>query len=151
MNVPMSGHLKNILALLLACVVITPLLIMLSAHMQGAASGLRTRMGQKAAYAASLKQAKELGLTYESALASPAAALGKPALWCLRKSGTGRSFYKGDDTRPVYITNPERMDPTSGSSHQDCQDALIELSTFTVYSFGGPAKLRVEARFIAYP
>lgn len=113
--------------------------------------GLKARMSADAVHSRLAKEARGLGLTYESALAAPASAVGKPALWCLRKRSAGPAAYLGDDSRPVYITNALEMPDCPGSMHQTCADTLVVIETFTAAQFGEARGIRLEARFIAYP
>jgi hypothetical protein len=147
----MSGHLKNILTLLAATLVLLVLLASMTRVSRTLAPRFRTRLSAKAAQAPMLKEAKRLGLTYDSVLADPVKALGRPAVWCLRQGAGGLAAYDGDPDRTVEIVNPEDMPAVYGSTHQQCADALIELSTVTYYSFGGVSGARLKARFVAYP
>ena len=128
--------------LLAACL----LSFLLSSGTRRLAGGLRSR-----ANLALLKEARALGLTYEAALAAPASAVGKPALWCLRRRAAGPAAYKGDDSRPVHITNLAQMPDYTGSSHQTCTDTLVVIGTFTALQFGEVRGVRLEAGFVAYP
>ncbi|OGR40870.1 MAG: hypothetical protein A2X35_02750 [Elusimicrobia bacterium GWA2_61_42] len=147
----MSGHLKNILTLLAVAVVSAPLLLACASWGRNLAPGLKTRLANKASTAPLIKEARRLGLTYEAALAAPSAAVGKPAVWCLRRAGSGPAAYRGDEARPVHIINPEKMPGRAGSGHESCTDALVEITTVTALSFGEVSALRLEARFVAYP
>jgi len=147
-----SGHLKNILPLLLATVVIVPVIAILTLNTREAASGLKARLAAKAAISASAKEARALGLTYDSVLTAPAAALGKRAVWCLSSAAKGpRVFYEGKENKPVYITNRTAIPEYPLPSRATCADALVEITTFTVYSLGNASTWRLEVRLIGYP
>ncbi|OGR51938.1 MAG: hypothetical protein A2049_07830 [Elusimicrobia bacterium GWA2_62_23] len=148
----MSGHLKNILTLLLAVVIIVPLIAILTLNTREAASGLKGRLAAKAALAEKVREARALGLTYDSAMAAPAAALGKTAVWCLSNPDKGRRiFYEGNETRPVYMNNQTGIPEYPLPHRSTCADALVEITTFTAYSFGDVSARRIEVRLIAYP
>lgn len=147
----MSGHLKNILTLLAAALVTLVLLASMTRVTRTLAPRLRARLAQRAAAAPLLREAARLAITYESALAAPGAAVGKPALWCLRDAGGGRTLYNGDESRPVYISNPASLPAPAGSIHRGCADALVEIASVTYSSFGVVSGARLEARFIGVP
>ena len=147
-----EGGYRQLFFLLGAGLLATCLLILLlSSGTRRLAGGLRSRASARAANRALLKEARALDLTYEAALAAPADAVGKPAVWCLRKRGTGPAAYKGDALRPVYITNLAQMPDYAGSGHQTCTDALVVIGTFTALQFGEVRGVRLEAGFVAYP
>ena len=127
------------------------LIFLLSSGTRRLAGGLKSRTSARAANLPLLKEALALGLTYETALAAPSGAVGKPAVWCLRKRAAGPAAYKGDDLRPVYITNLAQMPFYAGSMRQTCTDTLVVIGTFTALQFGEVRGGRLEAAFVAYP
>ena len=134
---------------------------------------LKARLSGKGANAPLIKEARRLDLTYESVLTDPARALGKPAIWCLRKikpqsapdtwPGPGgaavptpaqnftESLYDGEEGKSVYLDNPGKVYDISGSSHETCRNTLITVSKVTVLDLGGTRGVRLEASFIDYP
>ena len=146
----MNGHGKNTLTLLTASLLAAALLGTLVIWTMNLAPRFKTRMGRKAAIAPMIKEAKELNITYESALAAPTKAVGKPALWCLRKGTGDLSYYNGNEQQTVHITNQRRM-PQNGSTHQSCTEALLTITTVTAASFGSFSAVRINAEFIGYP
>lgn len=110
----------------------------------------QARMAKRAATAVLVKEAKELGLTYEAVVAAPAQALGKPALWCLRRSGADEAFYKGQEKTRLRITNPAAMYNYSGSSHQACVDTVVTIQNITAAEYLGARGLRLEVTFVDY-
>jgi len=149
----MNGHARNILALLCAALLAAALLGALVIWTLNLAPSFRARRAANAAIAGRLKEAKALGLTYESALAAPEKALGKPALWCLRRGDLDRTYYNGEEGKPVYIKNSGRMPSTVNytGKHQNCADALLTIATVSAVSYGSFSAVRLEADFIAYP
>jgi hypothetical protein len=145
----MTGHLKNILTLLVSALLAAVLLGTLIIWTMDLAPRFKTRMARKAALAPRIKEAKELGLTYEAVLAAPYKTVGKPVLWCLRKGDSDRSYYNGEETKLLHVTNSGRM--LQGGSHQSCAETLLTITTVTAVSFGGVSSVRMEAYFEDYP
>ena len=165
---------RNIAAAVIGVAILAPLLLAALMWADKLAPAMRERMGRKAAIAPLVKEARALGLTYESALADPFKSVGKPAVWCLRRmpeqrgyaplpgstdaaravkpnSGFLGTWYEGDVKRPVFITNPGRVYSISGSMHQGCFNTLVVIKNVSAYDFGAGPRLRLEAEFVDYP
>ena len=110
----------------------------------------KARLADNARNAPLVKKAGELGLTYESVLADPAKAVGKPAVWCLRSTGAG-TLYQGKDDKPVYLVDPAGLPKGYSPSHQTCVNALVTIKSVTALDFGGARGLRLEVYFVGYP
>lgn len=170
--------LKNIAVAVGAFALVAPLLLVALMWSSKLAPAMKTRMAKKAAIAPLVKEAKALGLTYESALADPKLAVGKPAVWCLRRvSAQGgyaplpgspeasaaaaaapapaknfiETLYGGVEGRSVYIDNPEKMYPMYNSMRQDCVKTLVTIKKLEAHDFGSGPRYRVEAEFVEYP
>lgn len=147
-----GGRLKDALYLAGAGLLAFMLLALFGALARQLTPAFRARLEKKAASAPLRREARKLGLTYEAVLAAPAAALGKPVLWCMAKRQSGPALYGGLGDKPVLITNPEAM-PSELYQYprRPCADALLEITSFNTYDYGGARAVRVEARFIDYP
>ncbi|HCC47337.1 MAG TPA: hypothetical protein DEQ38_04360 [Elusimicrobia bacterium] len=110
----------------------------------------QARTAKREATAVMVKEAKALGLTYETVVAAPAQAMGKPALWCLRRSGADEALYKGQEKNRLRITNPAAMYNYSGSSHQACVDTVVTIQNITASEYLGARGLRLEVTFVDY-
>ena len=164
---------KNIITAVGAFVIVAPLLLAGVMWSSKLAPAMKTRMARKAASAPLIKEARDLGLTYESALADPKRASGRPAVWCLRRvirqgsyggvagpapaapaSASGNfleTYYDGKEDKSVYITNPGRMYDMASSSHHGCVKTLVTIKTITFNDFGRGLRPRLEAEFVDYP
>lgn len=165
---------RNIAAAVAGVVILAPLL--LAALMWGSrlAPAMQERLARKAAIAPMVKEAWELGLTYDAALADPMKAVGKPAVWCLRRMPDQAGYkplpgpsagapapapeqsymgtwYGGDSKRPVFLNNPRQVYSISGAMHQGCHNTLVVIKDISAYDFGAGPRLRLEAEFIDYP
>ena len=171
-NKPVISY-KNILAAVGAFVIVAPLLLAVVMWGGKLAPAMKARMARKAASAPLIKEAGELALTYESVLADPKAASGRPAVWCLRRvirQGTFggvpgpapaapasaaknflETYYDGNENRSVYIVNPEKMYRMASSSHQGCVKTLVTIKTIAFNDFGLGLRPRLEAEFVDYP
>lgn len=145
------GNLSNIAALLSGVLLIA--IVVLGAVIWGRtlAPGFKARLAEKRLNAPLIKQAGELGLTYETVLADPAKALGKPAVWCLRKAGADVALYQAKEDKPVYFANPRSLPKYYGTMRQACYNTLVTVKTVTALDFGGVRGLRLEVDFVAYP
>lgn len=170
---------RNIAAAVTGLLILAPLVLTAVLWADKLAPAMKARMARKAAIAPLVKEAKLLNLTYESALAEPEKAVGKPAVWCLRRApaqggysplpGSPESsaaaaapaasaaktfvetFYDGKDGRSVYIDNPEKMYQMNSSSHQACVRTLVTIKKLEAHDFGSGPHYRVEAEFVEYP
>ena len=115
------------------------------------APGFRDTLAGKARNGQMIKQARELGLTYETVLADPAKAVGKPAVWCLRKTGAATALYQAKEDKPLYFANPQSLPKYYGTMRQTCYDTLVTVKTVTALDFSGTRGLRLEVEFVAYP
>jgi len=111
----------------------------------------KAAMARKAAHAPLVKQAKALALTYEAVLAAPANAVGKPAVWCLRRINPQETLYQGKEGKSVYIGNPYTMRDLAGSTHQTCTDTLVTIKSVTALEAGSIRSVRLEVEFVDYP
>jgi len=146
-----SGNLSSIASLLSGVLLIAVVVLGAVVWMKTLAPGFKAGLAEKARHAPLLRQAGELGLTYETVLADPAKAVGKPAVWCLRRSGAEGALYDGREDKPVYIVNAGRMPSSYGTMRQTCTRTLVTIKTVTALDFGGTRGLRLEVDFIAYP
>ncbi|MDO8803811.1 MAG: hypothetical protein Q7R35_05235 [Elusimicrobiota bacterium] len=110
----------------------------------------KARMARKARNGPLIKESRELGLTYDSVLADPVRAVGKPAVWCLRRISPRETLYRGEEGKSVYIENPHGMSNPSGSMHQTCTDTLLTIKTVTALDLGTVRGLHIEASFVDY-
>ena len=148
------GHIKNILS------VIAPVLLLLlisfcflTFRTGKAYYGFKARMAQKNASTPLFLRAEKLGITYKSALDSPACALGKPVLWCVHFSSSQVYYGPGKD-RPLDVTNPEQMPATiypRYAGEYSCQNALMEITAVRTFDYSGARAMRVQTRFLDYP
>ncbi|KAF0127664.1 MAG: hypothetical protein FD189_1448 [Elusimicrobia bacterium] len=76
-------------------------------------------------YRRMLGEAEELGLTYESALADPGSAAGKPVLWCVQNRGADMVTAGGDPGRRLRVVNHTEMPVFAGGKHFACTDMLL--------------------------
>jgi len=72
-----------------------------------------------------VRQAKDVGLTYEKVLADPAAAEGKFVVWCLQNRGETAVTVDGDEKKRLAVSNYFNMPLVSGSKHQSCEPMLL--------------------------
>lgn len=165
---------RNIAAAVMGLVILAPLLFAAVMWSSRLAPAMKGRLARKAAIAPLVKEARRLGLTYETALADPYGAVGKPAVWCLRrmpeqagyKPLPGPSpgapapapanefmgtFYEGDVKRPVFINNPGKVYSIAGSMQQGCSNTLVVIKDISSHDFGAGPRLRLEAEFVDYP
>lgn len=145
------GGLSDIAALLSGVLLIAVVVLGAVVWMKTLAPGFKTVLAEKARNAPLLKQAGELGLTYETVLADPAKAVGKPAVWCLRRSGAEGALYQGKEDQPLFISNSAGMPRNYGTMHQTCVKTLVTIKTVTALDFGGVRGLRLEVDFVSYP
>ena len=143
--------LKNIACLTGGAVLAAVLVLGAAIWAQTFVPAFRARMARKAQNAPLMKEARELGLTYDSVLAAPAKAVGKPAVWCLRRITPWETLYKGEEGKSVYVENPHGMSNPSGSMHQTCTETLVTIKTVTALELGTVRGLRLEASFVDYP
>lgn len=165
---------RNIAAAVIGVLILVPLL--LAALMWGSklAPAMKGRLARKAAIAPLVKEARALGLTYEAALADPYGSVGKPAVWCLRRTPDQAGYkplpgpsagapapapekrflgtwYEGDAKRPVFLNNPRQVYSIAGSMHQGCHNTLVVIKDISAHDFGAGPRLRLEAEFVDYP
>lgn len=151
MEIKQSVNIKNVAGLLGGAVLAAVLVLGAVMWAQTFVPAYKARMARKARNAPLLKEARELGLTYNSVLAAPARAVGKPAVWCLRRINPWETLYKGEEGKSVYIDNPHGISNPSGSMHQTCTETLVTIKTVTALDLGTVRGLRLEASFIDYP
>lgn len=145
------GNLTSIASLLSGVLLIAVVVLGAVIWGQTLAPGFKARLAEKARNAKLAKQAGELGLTYETVVADPAGAVGKPAVWCLRKTGPDAALYQAREDKPVYISNAGRMPKSYGAARQTCTNTLVTVKTVTALDFSGTRGLRLEVEFVGYP
>ncbi|PIU20008.1 MAG: hypothetical protein COT18_04620 [Elusimicrobia bacterium CG08_land_8_20_14_0_20_59_10] len=114
---------------------------------------LKSRMSKKAGTAPAARRAAQLGITYETALRSPAEALGKPVRWCVHLA-SGRAFYGAGSSRPIKISNSGQMPPElyrRQSGDYECRYALLEITGFKTFEYDSARAVRIETRYLDYP
>ncbi|MDA8130943.1 MAG: hypothetical protein M0025_08265 [Elusimicrobia bacterium] len=105
---------------------------------------------RRAALRPMMKEAGELSLTYEGVLAAPEKAVGKQALWCLKRMAPDSALYGGSSGKPVHISGSGL--PPSRTYRRDCDETLLTIRAVTATEFpGGQRSLRITAEFVAYP
>ena len=146
-----SGQARNVFYLICAAVTAALLLALLGGLAKNLTPAVRARLQKKASNARLFRQAREQGLTYESALDSPMTSLGKHVLWCVSKQPSGPALYGGSGGRPLDIPNQADMPSEIFQQHRrPCADALLEITSFKTYDYGGARAVRIEARYIDY-
>ncbi|MDA8132539.1 MAG: hypothetical protein M0011_13630 [Elusimicrobia bacterium] len=121
-----------------------------TAWLQSLSPSFSAERARRAALRPMLKEAKELSLTYEIVLAAPAKAVGKPALWCLKRTAPDAALYGGDGGKPVHISGFGM--PPSRTYRRDCDETLLTIKDVTATEFpGGGRSVRITAEFVAYP
>ena len=146
-----DGQSRNVFYLICAAVTAALPLALFGGLAKNLAPAVRARIQKKASNAQLFRQARKLGLTYESALSAPLTSLGKPVLWCVSKPQSGPALYGGAGGRPVEIINQEEMPSEIYRQHRrPCAEALLELTSFKTYDSGGARAVRIEARYIDY-
>ncbi len=76
-----------------------------------------------------IKEAKSLGLTYESVLKYPDKALGKPAIWCIQNRGPEQVLYEGKQDKRIFVSNEGSMPLYIGDKHSICADMLVVIGS----------------------
>lgn len=145
------GGLSDIASLLSGVLLIAVVVLGAVVWMKTLAPGFKSRLAEKARCAALVKQAGALGLTYETVLADPAGAAGKPAVWCLRKSGADMALYQAKEDKPVYFSTRGSLPKYYGTPRQTCRNTLVTVKTVTALDLNGTRGLRLEVEFVAYP
>ncbi len=145
------GSLSSIASLLSGVLLIAVVVLGAVIWMKTLAPGFKTTLAAKARNGQFIKQARELGLTYESVIADPAKAVGKPAVWCLRKTDAYMALYEDKEDKPVFFANPHSLPKSYGTMRQTCTNTLVTVKTVTALDFSGTRGLRLEVEFIAYP
>jgi len=67
------------------------------------------------------RKARQYGIDYDKAMASPQAAVGKPVAWTIHipdAENPRQSYYNEDLSRRVQWTNPDKVKPSHGSGRQ---------------------------------
>ena len=89
-------------------------------------------------------EAAALALTYDKVLENPAAAAGKPVIWCVQNRGEFEVTVGGEETKRLKLLNYPAMPLFSGSKHSACAEMLLVI---TEVSPEGP-RARITARFV---
>ncbi len=151
MQIKQRVNLKNIITLLGIVFVLVFSVIFVLIQAETIVPAFKARMARKARSAILIREAKELGLTYESVLAAPAKAMEKPVVWCLKRRSAQEVFYKGNGWERIYIKNPRAMYDISGSRHETCRDTLVIIKSITASEINGARNIRLEVDFVDYP
>jgi len=151
MQIKQRASLKNIVTLLGIVFVLVFSVLFMLIQAETIVPAFKARMARKARSAILISEAKELNLTYESVLAAPAKAMGKPAVWCLKRRSAQEVFYKGNGWERIYIKNSREMYDNSGSRHQSCIDTLVTIKSITASKISGARNIRLEVDFVDYP
>lgn len=151
MQIKQRVSLKNIVTLLGIVFILTFSVIFVLIQAETTVPAFKARMAKKARSAILIREAKGLGLTYESVVAAPTKAMGKPAVWCLKRRSSQEVFYKSNGWERIYIKNPREMYDISGSRHQSCIDTLVTIRSITASEISGARNIRLEVDFVDYP
>ncbi len=151
MQITQRVNLKNIITLLGGVIILVSSLIFVLIQAETIVPAFKARMAKKARSSILIREAKELDLTYESVLSAPTKAMGKPAVWCLKRRSAQEVFYKGNGWERIYIKNPREMYDMSGSRHQSCIDTLLIIKSITASEISGARNIRLEVDFVDYP
>ncbi|OGS42448.1 MAG: hypothetical protein A3J79_01925 [Elusimicrobia bacterium RIFOXYB2_FULL_62_6] len=89
-----------------------------------------------------IKEAKSLGLDYDTVLAGGNKYEDKNVLWCVQNRGEEAVSYKGDPGRRLAVSNFPAMPLVSGSKHESCSDMLLKVKS------GNAANGVVTVRFM---
>lgn len=111
--------------------------------------GYKATRARKARSAPLVGEARKLGLTYESVLSDPSKAVGKPAVWCLRRISPDETLYQGKEGKSVYME--EAYGRPAGSMRRNCRDTLLTIKKVTALELGTVKGVRLEADFLDYP
>jgi hypothetical protein len=146
-----NGQVRNVFYLIFAAVTAAMLLALFGGLARNLTPAVRARILRKASNAPLFRQARENGLTYEVALSSPLASLGKQVLWCVSKQESGPALYGGSRDKPVDIINPEAMPSEIFRQHRrPCAEALLEITSYKTFDYEGARAVRIEARYLDY-
>jgi hypothetical protein len=143
---------KNILTLLAGALVALALLSSMTRVTRGLASRLKPRLSARAAEAPMMKEAKELGITYEAAMADPVKVLGKHVLWCVYIS-SGEAYHSYDATDRLDIENIQEMPVSEHTYYRSvpCRTALLQIKGVKTSEFGQQRAVRLQLRYIDSP
>ncbi|MCX5792992.1 MAG: hypothetical protein NTY45_12375 [Elusimicrobia bacterium] len=73
-------------------------------------------------------EAAALALTYEKARENPAAAAGKPVVWCVQNRGEDAVTVDGAGDKRLKALNYPMMPLVLGSKHASCDDMLLVIN-----------------------
>jgi len=107
--------------------------------------------GYRSKNAQLIDEAKKLNLTYNSILADPTAAMGKPTIWCLRRTSPTEVYFNDNGWKRIIIKNPDMMYEHAGSRHQSCVNTLLTIKSITATEISGARNITLEANFVDYP
>lgn len=74
-----------------------------------------------------LKEAKSLGLEYDTVLEGGDKYKDKSVLWCVQNRGENAVAYKGDTRRRISVSNYPLMPAVAGDKHAGCKDMLLKI------------------------
>ncbi|MBI4801107.1 MAG: hypothetical protein HY796_01150 [Elusimicrobia bacterium] len=94
-----------------------------------------------------LREAKNLGLDYDTALTGGDKYRDKSALWCVQTGSEGAAFYKGDLSRRLFVKNHQAMPSFTGSKHANCADMLLKIEDVRKTASGGVVTVRFVHKF----
>lgn len=89
-----------------------------------ALGGLGWRLSSRVANGPLLDEARRLGLDYDHVAADPAAAVGKPVVWCVSSNDGEHGAVDGKPAMSVVWTYPSELLKTNGGSHGYCWKEL---------------------------
>ena len=90
----------------------------------GGETGLFEHLEKREQIARTVAEARRLGLTWEKAIADPAAAIGKPVLWCVDHPTSGPDGYVASPSQPITLENSSAFPVAGGQSGGRCADVL---------------------------
>ncbi len=80
--------------------------------------------------ASMLAQARRLGLDFDRVVSEPAAAVGKPVVWCVSSNNGEHGFVNGNPSLPVVWAHPSAQLQTNDGSHGHCLKELAVVEGF---------------------
>ncbi|MBU2575263.1 MAG: hypothetical protein KKH28_14435 [Elusimicrobia bacterium] len=94
-----------------------------------------------------LREAKSLGLDYDTVLAAGDKYRDRAALWCVQTGEEGAAFYKGDLSKRLFVKNHPAMPYFTGSKHANCADMLLKIESARMTAVGGVVTVRFLYKF----
>jgi len=88
-------------------------------------TGFSINRARNAEIAPLVEKAKALGLTYETVLADPAGAEGKPVVWCVQNRDPHGVTVDGNGAKRLSVSNYPRMPLFMGDKHRACIPMIL--------------------------